>query len=223
MKLLIIRHAQSANNANPAARVADPTITAVGHNQAERLATNDHLFRDINLLYVSPMRRTLQTAAPLAAATGLSTRVFTGLHEWGGIWEERDGVVAHQPGLGRAQMTEIIPEVEFPDDVLEDGWWQGQLDTRRHDEILAHSRENARAFLSYLDERYPHDTNIAVVTHGGYGSNLMEVALGIDIHPERVRFLQNNTGHALIEFDGDHRLMRWHNRIDHLSEELVTL
>lgn len=223
MRLLIIRHAQSANNADPDARIADPPITEIGHDQAERLAETRELFKEIDLLYVSPMRRTLQTAAPIAATAGLSARVFTGLHEWGGIWEERDGGIAHLPGMGRAEMSDIVPEIEFPDDVLDDGWWQGDLDTSRHDEILAHSRQNAEAFLAYLDERYPTDTRIAVVTHGGYGSNLMEVALGIDLHPERVRFLQNNTGHALIEFDGGHGLMRWHNRIDHLAPELVTM
>ena len=223
MQLLIIRHAQSANNANMDARVADPPLTELGQAQAARLSEAPGLFAGIDLLYVGPMRRTLQTAAPLAEATSLSARVFTGLHEWGGIWEERDGAISHLPGLGRAEMSAIIPEVELPDDVLESGWWQGELDSTRHDAILAHSRQNAESFLSYMAERYPQGTRVAVVTHGGYGSNLMEVALDIDLHPERVRFLQNNTGHALIEFDGEHGLMRWHNRIDHLPAELVTV
>jgi 2,3-bisphosphoglycerate-dependent phosphoglycerate mutase len=222
MKLLIIRHAQSANNANMDARVADPTITEVGHRQAGRLAESRHLFAEIDRLYVSPMRRTLQTAAPIANSIGLTARVFTGLHEWGGVWEERDGAISHFPGLGRSEMSEIIPEIELPDDVLEEGWWSGDNDTSTFEAALALSRQNAHEFLGYIARRYPDETQIAIVTHGGYGSNLIEAALGLDMHPETARFVLNNTGHALIELDGRHGLMRWHNRIDHLTHDLIT-
>ncbi len=168
------------------------------------------------------MRRTLQTAAPIANSTGLPARVFTGLHEWGGVWEERDGAISHFPGLGRSEMSEIIPEIELPDDVLEEGWWSGDHDTSTFEAALALSRQNAYEFLEYLEHQYPDETQIAIVTHGGYGSNLIEAALGLDMHPETARFVLNNTGHALIELDGRHGLMHWNNRIDHLTHDLIT-
>ncbi|CAN5768091.1 hypothetical protein BH23CHL2_BH23CHL2_25080 [soil metagenome] len=85
MRLLIIRHAQSANNAGDQPRVADPPLTEIGERQAVRLAEAERVLDDVDRLYLSPMRRTLQTAAPVAATTGLPARVFTGLHEWGGV------------------------------------------------------------------------------------------------------------------------------------------
>jgi 2,3-bisphosphoglycerate-dependent phosphoglycerate mutase len=218
---LIVRHGQSVNNAGIEARVSDPHLTEVGERQAELVAEALQPF-GIDLLYVSPMRRTLQTAAPIAAATGLPARVFTGLHEWGGVYEEREGRHAHQPGLGRDEMTAIIPGLVLPEDVTESGWWAGGLDASRLEAVVEHSRANAIKFLDYLAINYPSDMTLAIVTHGGFGSNLMEAALHIDPHPEYfLRFEQNNTGHALIEITETGTRLRWHNRIDHLPRELV--
>lgn len=223
MRLLIIRHAQSANNAGALPLVADPPLTGTGERQAQRLAAARGVLDDLDLLYVSPMRRTLQSAAPVAAATGLQPRVFTGLHEWGGIWEERDGIASHLPGLTRDEMSAIIPDLFVPEDVLESGWWTGEIEANDIRAALDLSRRNALRFLDYLRESYPDAPKVAIITHGGFGSNLIEAALGIDQAPEHARFEQHNTGHALIEFDGKHALMRWHNRIDHLAGDLVTM
>jgi broad specificity phosphatase PhoE len=222
VRLLIVRHAQSANNAGILPRVADPSLTEIGERQAELVAEALRPI-GIDLLYVSPMRRTLQTAAPTAAAMGVAARVFTGLHEWGGIHEEREGEHVHLPGLRREEMTAIIPNLHLPDDVTDEGWWPGNLDVSRFEAMLAHSRANATRYLDYLAATYPADVTIAVLTHGGFGSNLMEAALHIDPHPEHfVRFEQANTGHALIEMTETYVGLRWHNRIDHLPPELVT-
>lgn len=222
MRLVIVRHAQSANNAGTMPRLSDPHITEIGERQAELVAGALESF-DIDLLYVSPMRRTLQTAAPIAAATGLLTRVFTGLHEWGGVYEELEGVHTHHPGLGRAEMTAIIPDLVIPEDVTAEGWWSGELDVSRLDAVLALSRENATRYLDYLAASYPAEMTVAIVTHGGFGSILMEAALHIDPHPQHIlRFTQNNTGHALLEITEHETVLRWHNRIDHLPPELIT-
>lgn len=222
MRLLIIRHAQSANNAGALPRDADPPLTETGERQAQQLAAASGVLDDLDLLYVSPMRRTIQTAAPIAATTGLRARVFTGLHEWGGIWEERDGIASHLPGLTRDEMAAIIPKLFVPDDVLETGWWTGEIEANDIRAALDLSRRNALRFLDYLRESYPDAPNVAIITHGGFGSTLIEAALGVDQHPEHARFPQYNTGHALIEFDGDLALMQWHNRLDHLPADLVT-
>ena len=223
MKLLIIRHAQSANNAGVEKRVADPTITDIGVSQANRLANFSDLFEGVDLLYVSPMRRTLQTAAPIATATGLRARVFTGLHEWGGVYEEDEEGHTHYPGLGRVEMEAIIPGIAVPEDVTTEGWWGGKLDVSRMEAVIERSRRNATTYLDYLVSEYPTDITIAIVTHGGFGSHLLEAALHVEAHPEFVlRFLQANTGHALIDIAESRRTLRWHNRTDHLPDELIT-
>lgn len=223
MRLLVIRHAQSANNAGEHPRLADPPLTDIGERQAVRLAEAEKVLDEVDLLYVSPMRRTLQTAAPIAATTGLPARVFTGLHEWGGVWEEREGAVSHLPGLTRSEMSAIIPELFVPEDVLECGWWGGNLDPSSPKAALDLSWQNAQRFLKYLSATYPDGPTAAIITHGGFGSNLIEAVLGVGQHPEIARFEQHNTGHALIEFEGEHAVMRWHNRIDHLPDDLITM
>ena len=223
MKLLIIRHAQSANNAGIEKRVADPVITDIGVAQANQLAESSQIFSDVDLLYVSPMRRTLQTAAPIARASGLQARVFTALHEWGGVYEEDEEGHTHYPGLGREEMELIIPGLVIPEDVTTEGWWGGRLDVSRMEAVIERSRRNATTYLDYLVSEYPSDITIAIVTHGGFGSHLLEAALHVEAHPEFVlRFLQANTGHALIDITESRRTLRWHNRIDHLPEDLIT-
>ncbi len=221
MRLLIIRHAQSQNNAGIGPRVADPTLTEIGDRQAELAATALRAFA-LDVLYVSPMRRTLQTAAPITRATGLPTRVYTGLHEWGGVWEDIAGEARHFPGLGSASMVEIIPNLELPADVSENGWWTGAVNPLNEASVVRYARANANRFLHYLFDRYPDRTTIAIVTHGGFGSNLIEELLDIPSLASGARFAQNNTGHAMIDFDDHQARMHWHNRIDHLPDDIVT-
>ena len=76
-------------------RSADPELSPRGKEQAEALGqfladaersafTGIH---PISTLWVSPTRRTLQTMAPLAAASGLRPMVQTDTYEAGGIFE----------------------------------------------------------------------------------------------------------------------------------------
>ncbi|MEZ4571414.1 MAG: histidine phosphatase family protein [Thermomicrobiales bacterium] len=206
-----------------ATRRASPIVlTDAGERQADLLAARIEEF-SIDLLYVSPMRRTLQTASPVAAATGLQARVFTGLHEWGGVYEDAEDGHIHQPGLGRAEMEMIIPDLVVPEEVTAAGWWQGDLDVSRMEAVIERSRSNAAAYLDYLASEYPPDLTIGVVTHGGFGSHLLEAALHVEAHPDFfLRFLQANTGHALIEITEEERVLRWHNRTDHLPADLIT-
>ena len=109
MKLFIIRHAQSVNNAlaDERDRVSDPSLTELGHHQAQLLAehlaigknpelskwtsveaTVSHNRRsyDITQLYCSAMHRSLQTAQPIAQALNLTPEIWLDIHEHGGIF-----------------------------------------------------------------------------------------------------------------------------------------
>lgn len=69
MELLIIRHGLPVR-IDDANGPADPELSQLGHEQAQRLA--DWLRHEsISAIYTSPMRRAVQTAEPLAAAFGL--------------------------------------------------------------------------------------------------------------------------------------------------------
>lgn len=70
MELLLIRHALPLRIEGPEGTAADPELDALGHQQAQALA--DYLSGEqIDALYVSPMRRAVQTAEPVAERLGL--------------------------------------------------------------------------------------------------------------------------------------------------------
>jgi probable phosphoglycerate mutase len=90
--LLLVRHGESAPARldEPAPRVdghSDPALAPEGVEQAERLA--DRLEHErIDAIYVTTLRRTAQTAAPLARRLGLEPRVEADLREvFLGDWE----------------------------------------------------------------------------------------------------------------------------------------
>ncbi|MEU8765229.1 histidine phosphatase family protein [Streptomyces sp. NPDC048659] len=89
MRLLLIRHGQTAANLAGALDTAAPgmPLTEAGHRQAGELVG---VLRDerIGAVFVSPLTRARQTAEPLAAALGARPRVRTGLRELeAGVWE----------------------------------------------------------------------------------------------------------------------------------------
>jgi probable phosphoglycerate mutase len=90
--LLIVRHGESApaREDQPAPLTdghADPDLDPVGREQARRLA--DRIGGEpIDAIYVTTLRRTAQTAAPLAERLGLVARVEPDLREiYLGAWE----------------------------------------------------------------------------------------------------------------------------------------
>lgn len=85
MELLLIRHALPVR-VDPGAGPADPELAELGRRQAEALA---EWLRDepLHAIYTSPLRRAVETAAPLAAATGLGPVVDEDLAEF-----DRDAV-----------------------------------------------------------------------------------------------------------------------------------
>lgn len=90
--LLLLRHGQSEAyvDGSPFPLVdgqGDPPLSALGVEQASRLSVR-LAGAGIKAIYVTPLRRTAQTAAPLAQQLGLDLRVEAGLREvFLGEWE----------------------------------------------------------------------------------------------------------------------------------------
>jgi 2,3-bisphosphoglycerate-dependent phosphoglycerate mutase len=122
-ELLLIRHGESerASLAAPFPLVdgrSDPVLSPEGREQAELIATR-LAAAGIDAIYVTTLRRTAETAAPLAARLGLIPRVEAALREVGlGEWEGgvfRKMVSEHHPMAMRmwAEETfEVIPGAE---------------------------------------------------------------------------------------------------------------
>lgn len=207
MHLYIVRHGQSTNNAN-LPRVADPPLTPLGEEQARRAA---RALQSVGLtaLHASPMRRALETALPISAAIGLPVRVTPDLCE-------EDGLGEH-PGMTRDQIAAMLTNCEIPDTVTAQGWWFRKQEGP--DQVAA----RARAVANHLQSLYPQngDERVAVVTHGTFASYLIRALIAI-APDSRLHFSHNNASISLIELRSDQILLRYLNRLDHLSRELVS-
>jgi probable phosphoglycerate mutase len=81
MELILIRHGLPERVETEDGTPADPPLSEVGHEQAQRMAKwleDQH----IDHLYSSPMQRAVQTAAPLAALKGLEPELRDGVAEY---------------------------------------------------------------------------------------------------------------------------------------------
>ena len=241
MELFIIRHGQSGNNAlgDVTQRDKDPVLTATGEQQAECVArflgAGGHLETAerengapfLDYLYCSPMLRALKTARPIGEALTLVPEVWVDIHEQGGIYldhGEGRGVVGYS-GLTRSQILEQFPDYVLPDEVGEDGWWNRGLEEIH----VCHGRaiQVARA----LEERAGEKVRIGLVTHGGFLNSLLK-ALENRLPGTGVYYPHNNTAITRISFPpetwegsgnaGARLVVRYMNRVDHLSEELIT-
>ncbi|HEX3588242.1 MAG TPA: histidine phosphatase family protein [Pseudonocardiaceae bacterium] len=163
--ILLVRHGESAP-ARPGQSFpmvlgrGDPELAPDGVEQAQRVCAR--LAKGtLDAIYVTPLRRTQQTAAPLAEATGLTPAVVedlieVGLGEWeGGLFRQR--VAENHPVAARMWAEErwdVIPGAESSED------------------LVARTR---RAILRIAAE-HP-DQQVAAFVHGGViGAILAEAA-----------------------------------------------
>lgn len=165
MDLYLIRHAQSSNNAQPVElRVHDPELTALGQEQARRLAQHVRHLK-LTRLVTSPFRRALETADELRLTTGLAPEVRIDLHEKGGCVS---GTAAPH-FVGRAGMTrdEILgayPHCRLEAAIDGEGWWRCQPMEAAEQARLRAARllQQTRADFATGDER------VAFITHGDF-------------------------------------------------------
>ncbi|WP_370399568.1 histidine phosphatase family protein [Sulfitobacter sp. JB4-11] len=139
----------------------DPALRAEGEVQAlavaERLKTEP-----INAIYVTTMQRTLQTAAPLATALGLTPAVEPDLREvFLGDWdggEYRFRAAAHDPAFIRARDAEEWGEIPGA-------------------ETTAALHKRVVRGLWRIAAAHP-DQMVAVVVHGGVVGAALALATG---------------------------------------------
>ena len=241
MELYFIRHAQSTNNAlaDQQDRVCDPPLTELGQRQAKVVAqhltngltpelakstsveatrSNHRRGYGITRLYCSPMMRALQTARPIGQTLGTAPEVWVDIHEQGGIFldhREAGGVVGY-PGKTRSEILAEFPDYQLPDDITEAGWWNNGYE----EWSACHGR--AIKVARQLREWGDSDERIGLVSHGGFIDALLK-ALCNQLPSRHIWYHHYNTAITRLDFDQDDRLhLRYLNRVDHLSPELIS-
>jgi broad specificity phosphatase PhoE len=196
VRLLLIRHGQTPANVRGALDTAFPGLGLTALGEAQAAAVPDALADEhLTAVYASPLVRTQLTAAPLAAARGLTAEVRPGLEE---------------VSAGALEMREDPEAIQGYVDALA-AWMSGDLDHtmpggpdghafwRRYDDAIG-----------ALAARHAGET-VAVFSHGA--AIRVWSAIATQMSVERAAELSiANTGMATLEGDpaSGWRLERWH-------------
>lgn len=203
--MLVVRHGESQplRRGEPFPTVAgqaDPPLDPRGRDEAHRVAArlaDQHLAA----IYVTTLRRTVETAEPLARRLGLAPRVEADLREvdlgeWEGA-EFRARARAMDPVIVEmftAQRWDVIPGAEA-------------------NEALA---DRLRAGLARIAAAHP-DQRVAVFSHGGAIGTIAALATG----SRPFAFLGADNGsitHLVV--NGDDWILRRFNDTGHLGTDL---
>ena len=189
MRLLLLRHGQTHGNTAGALDTAEPglDLTDLGRAQAEA-AAQALVDRGIDQIFVSTLRRTHQTAAPLAALLGVEPRVLPGLREISaGDFEMGDDDAAIGGYIGT-----VADWIEERYDVRMPGGESGHEFLARYDESVA---EIHRSLAEAGHER------ALVVSHGAAMRTWISARVpGVESHAKATDPLHNT---ACIELVGD--------------------
>jgi 2,3-bisphosphoglycerate-dependent phosphoglycerate mutase len=175
----------------------DPQLCPEGQEQAERLAARlgeEHF----DAIYVTGLRRTAQTAAPLAARLGLTPRVETGLREVRlGEWEG---------GLYRQKVAERDP-------VIRQAWAEERWDVIPGAEPAAELEGRVRAAIGRIAQEHP-GGRVVVISHGGVIGQVFAIATG----SRPFAFVAaDNASVSRLVVAGDQWLVRGFNDTSHLD------
>ncbi|MGO2585757.1 MAG: histidine phosphatase family protein [Brachybacterium tyrofermentans] len=198
MRLLLIRHGQTPNNILGALDTGRPGagLTELGHEQARAIPAAV-AEESIAALYVSPLVRTQETAAPLAEALGLEARVIEGFEE----------ILA-----GDAEMHRDAESVEAYQQT------QAIWGARDFDHALAGGEDGHTFWARYtgalaeIAALHPADATVAVVSHGAAIRVFATLAAGLEPSTRDGRPL-HNTGMVTLEGHPEQgwQLVDWNN------------
>lgn len=158
MELLLIRHALPVRR-EVVDGPADPELSADGLQQANRLA--DYLVgEEIASIYVSPLKRAVQTAVPLEQRLGLRAVVVDGIAEY-----DRTS-------------NEYVPIEELR--ATNDPRWQRMIDGEWEstEETAAQFKTRVIRAIEAIIDRHQ-SSRVAVVCHGGVINHYLADILGI--------------------------------------------
>lgn len=206
-EILLVRHGETiaADPEVPFPLVdghGDPELAAEGREQAQQIAARLGERTDIEAIYVTTLRRTHETAQPLAEALGLEPIVEEDLREvhlgeWEGGLYRRHVMERHPMAVEmlRRERWDVVPGAES-------------------NEALA---ERVRAGIGRIAAAHP-DKRVVAVVHGGVIGMTLCIASG----SRPFAFIGADNGSiSSIVVTGDRWLVRGFNDVSHLASPLV--
>ena len=207
-EFILVRHGESApaRPGEPFPLVdghGDPELDPIGREQAERVG--ERLARErIDAIYVTTLRRTHETAAPLAARLGLTPVVEPDLREvFLGEWEG---------GSFRKHVAERHPIAVR---MFTEQRWDAIPGAESHDALAARTR----AGILRIATRHP-DQRVVAVVHGGVIGSILSQAVGAT---EGFAFTgADNASISHVVVTSDRWILRRYNDTSHLESALTT-
>jgi broad specificity phosphatase PhoE len=201
--LYLVRHGESDFGSRdfvdtPRGRQWDPPLSDLGREQAGLLMRRLVAMRPPAALYASPLRRTRETVAPYAEASGLDVVFEDGLME--GHVGEWEGVPFEEILATDEQMLQRV---------------RNQEPIFRHApgvEVLPEFRARVQGAVEGILGRHP-DGNVIVICHGGVINAYVAPLLGVD---HEMFFIPENTSINSVIVDGGTRRVRFLNDDLHL-------
>ncbi|OED39401.1 hypothetical protein AB833_15865 [Chromatiales bacterium (ex Bugula neritina AB1)] len=219
LKLYLVRHGESANNALPdAQRVNDPLLTERGQQQAQLLGERFHQKAtgelEPDLLLTSAFTRTIQTLRPMATLLAKKPQIWTELYEVGGCYDGHlPGQMIGAPGLSRSQLQERYPEYIIPDDIDDNGWFRLE-NAETHAQAAVRAEQQAERLLETF---YGQDIVVLCLIHADFKNLLLQQFL-----PDQERLQLANTSVTLLHFEEKVPSVVAINDTQHLSAELIS-
>ena len=161
MEIVLVRHGLPLR-VELETGIADPELAAEGHEQAAKMAAYLGV-EDVEAVYVSPLRRALETASPLCKVLGLEAVVSEGVAEF-----DRNS-------------REYVPveELRATNDPRWEKLLRGEWDGVDEDPSLFKAR--VVATVEDMIARHP-GGRVVVVCHGGVINQYLAHVLGIETH-----------------------------------------
>ncbi len=161
MEIVLVRHGLPLR-VELETGIADPGLASEGHEQAEKMAAYLGV-EDIEAIYVSPLRRAIETARPLCKVLGLEAVVSEGVAEF-----DRNS-------------REYVPveELRATNDPRWEKLLRGEWDGVDEDPSLFKAR--VVATVEDMIARHP-GGRVVVVCHGGVINQYLAHVLGIETH-----------------------------------------
>ena len=196
MELILIRHALPIRVEGEEGTAADPELAELGHEQARALAeylADEH----IDALYVSPMRRALETAEPVSKTLGLEAVVDDELAEF------------DRQSHFYIPIEELKEEKDERWDDLIAGRWgtDGEVDPQTFKDVVVEAVE--RVIAKHRGQ------TVAIVCHGGvinaYFAHLLKLDFPMFFEPAYTsisRVLASSGGHRQVKSINEHAHVR---------------
>ncbi len=219
--LLLIRHAQSQNNAlEEHLRVPDPDITELGVRQAKKLAL---IVSNLSptVVYCSPFLRSLETTRWAVSHLDTIPIVRQDIYEQGGCHSgyEPSRRVA-QSGMNRTVLAERYAGWNLDERIHNEGWYD--LD---HYESLEEARARAQRVRRWFEsEKETHDESdrVAMVIHADFKLRLLEAFLENDAIEKQLGDIVNTSITRLSFKKGQWRIDYW-NQFTHLDPNEISM